>query len=360
MAPTVPRNVRARAPLRADLAGGTLDLWPLGLLHPGAATVAVAVSLNVEAWAGAPATGGVYDLSAADRAATRRVRVGTPEPPLRDDLELLERVARAIGPEQGASLTTRAPVRAGSGLGTSSALGVAAAAALHLAFSTRSRLTGRERENLIPLIQDVEAQILGIPTGTQDHRAALNGGIVVIDHDPGGARVYRAAGRLLSALAARMILVDTGEARSSAPSNWDMYRRRIDGDPDATRALERVAHAGRAAADAIAAEDWTALGRAMSEDLEARAAWSPLVVTEPLAQLFAAARAAGALGARVCGAGGGGFAVILCDPEERARIAAAAAAAVAPVGGAVATRVRPVARGLQLKVEPGHAGSAAP
>jgi D-glycero-alpha-D-manno-heptose-7-phosphate kinase len=199
--------------------------------------------------------------------------------------------------------------------------------------------------------------VLGIPTGTQDHRAALNGGVVVIHHDPEGARVYRAAGRLLAGLNARLILVDTGAARSSAPSNWDMFRRRIDGDPDATAALDRVARAGRAAADALAAEDWTALGHAMSEDLEARAAWSPLVVTEPLAHLFTAVREAGALGARVCGAGGGGFAVILCDPEERARIAAAAAAAVAPAGGAVAARVRPVARGLQLRIEPpGRAG----
>ena len=40
-------RVRAIARCRVDLAGGTLDIWPLGLLHPGAVTVNVAVDLPV-------------------------------------------------------------------------------------------------------------------------------------------------------------------------------------------------------------------------------------------------------------------------------------------------------------------------
>ncbi len=40
--------VRARAWCRVDLAGGTLDIWPLGLLHRGARTVNLAVDLPVE------------------------------------------------------------------------------------------------------------------------------------------------------------------------------------------------------------------------------------------------------------------------------------------------------------------------
>ena len=42
------RRVRAKAPCRVDLAGGTLDIWPLGLLHPGACTVNLAVDVLVE------------------------------------------------------------------------------------------------------------------------------------------------------------------------------------------------------------------------------------------------------------------------------------------------------------------------
>src|SRR3954467_4266761 len=42
------KKVTVRAPVRADLAGGTLDLWPLYLFHPGARTVNVAISHYAE------------------------------------------------------------------------------------------------------------------------------------------------------------------------------------------------------------------------------------------------------------------------------------------------------------------------
>src|SRR5438477_10363785 len=41
-------KVTVRAPVRADLAGGTLDLWPIYLFHPGARTVHVAISFHAE------------------------------------------------------------------------------------------------------------------------------------------------------------------------------------------------------------------------------------------------------------------------------------------------------------------------
>ena len=41
------RGVVARGWCRADLAGGTLDIWPLGLLHPGARTINIALDLAV-------------------------------------------------------------------------------------------------------------------------------------------------------------------------------------------------------------------------------------------------------------------------------------------------------------------------
>src|SRR6185295_18666180 len=42
------KKVIVRAPVRADLAGGTLDLWPLYLFHPGSRTVNVAISFYAE------------------------------------------------------------------------------------------------------------------------------------------------------------------------------------------------------------------------------------------------------------------------------------------------------------------------
>jgi D-glycero-alpha-D-manno-heptose-7-phosphate kinase len=331
----------ARAPVRADLAGGTLDLWPLGLLEPGGATVAVAVSLEVEVSVGPGPRPGVARLVSRDLELRLDRRLDAPSP-RRGPLELLERLARELAPPAGVELVSRSPVRAGSGLGTSSALGIAAAAALLRARGERPR-----RERLVALVRDVEAQVLGIPTGTQDHEAAARGGVVVMEHAAGGARVERWAGGLLRALAERLLLVDSGAARSSGPSNWDMFRRRIDGDEAARRAFARVARAGARARDALVAEDWRALGRAMRADLAARREWSPLVLTPALEQVFAAAAGAGAQGARVCGAGGGGYAVVLAPPGRRGRVAAA----IAEAGGRPVA-ARPVARGLAVRSRP--------
>ena len=38
-------TIIAQAPCRADLAGGTIDLWPLYLFHPGALTLNFAVNI---------------------------------------------------------------------------------------------------------------------------------------------------------------------------------------------------------------------------------------------------------------------------------------------------------------------------
>src|SRR5436189_4309906 len=38
-------TIVAQAPCRADLAGGTIDLWPLYLFHPGAMTLNFAVNI---------------------------------------------------------------------------------------------------------------------------------------------------------------------------------------------------------------------------------------------------------------------------------------------------------------------------
>ena len=42
-------RISASAPTRIDLAGGTIDIWPLYLFHPGAQTLNAAISLRAKA-----------------------------------------------------------------------------------------------------------------------------------------------------------------------------------------------------------------------------------------------------------------------------------------------------------------------
>src|SRR5439155_16144776 len=90
------------------------------------------------------------------------------------DLALLALLARHYRLER-AVLTTRGESPAGAGIAGSSALAIAVCGAL-------SRLTGAssKAEDLLEVAMNVECQTIRVPTGVQDYRPALHGGIAAI------------------------------------------------------------------------------------------------------------------------------------------------------------------------------------
>ena len=112
-------RLAASAPARIDLAGGTLDIWPLYLLHEGAVTVNVGIETRARVSARTTRDGRVSLVSIdrgvkAVRPVSRAVRSG-------EKLELLARLASALGPARGVHVTSDCEAPAGSGLGGSSA-----------------------------------------------------------------------------------------------------------------------------------------------------------------------------------------------------------------------------------------------
>lgn len=326
-------RIAASAPARIDLAGGTLDIWPLYLLHEGALTVNVAIELRARVEA-RTARGGRVSLVSIDRGqrvvrpAARPVRMG-------EKLELLARLARALGPARGVELTSHCEAPAGSGLGGSSALAIAAASVL-------ARLSGRRlaREDLIALVRDLETKVLGIPAGIQDYHPAAFGGAAALHLEPGRIRreTIPVEGRLF---ASRVVLCDTGASRSSGISNWDMVRRRLSGERKIARLMDQIVEAAGAMRRALLACDWDACGEALDLEGRARRQLSPLVETPRIASLAAAGRRAGAIGAKVCGAGGGGCLVFIVRAGRREGVEAALTRA-----GGKPLPVRVASRGL--------------
>lgn len=308
-------RVAASAPARIDLAGGTLDIWPLYLLHAGAMTVNVAIEMRARVVARTLPKGRVRLVSidrgtTVVRSAARPVRSG-------DTLELLARLAAWMRPKGGVDLTSDCEAPAGSGLGGSSALAIAAASAL-------ARLSGRHigREDLIDLVRDLETKVLKIPAGVQDYHSAASGGAGVLHLEPG--RVRREVVPIDAALlASRVVLCDSGRSRSSGLSNWDMMKRRLSGERKITRLMEAIVKAAQGMRRGLLAGDWDACGEALDAEGRARRQLSPLVETPRVAALMRAARGAGALGGKVCGAGGGGCVVFIARAGRRAGVEAA-------------------------------------
>ena len=112
-------TVEATAPTRVDLAGGTLDIWPLYLFHPGAVTVNVAIDRR--AWCRVETGIDGVRLESKDTLAKAEGRTVS-EVLGAGSLSLPAYILRALGIESGLKVVTHSRVPAGSGLGGSSAL----------------------------------------------------------------------------------------------------------------------------------------------------------------------------------------------------------------------------------------------
>jgi D-glycero-alpha-D-manno-heptose-7-phosphate kinase len=296
--------VEATAPCRVDLAGGTLDIWPIYLFHPGAVTVNVAVDRR--AWCRVE-TGvrGVRIESkdtlqkAEGRDVTEILGSGT--------LSLVAQILRALGVETGIRISTQSKVPAGSGLGGSSALAVAVAAAV-------VRAIGRDldHEGIWPIVRDAEARCIGVPSGVQDYLAALHGGVLAVHLEAGVVRVER-----LRTDPARveesLLLVDAGLTRFSGINNWDVFKGQIDADKGVREALATIAALAGRVREALLAEQVAVL---MAEEWTARKRLAPGVTTPDIDRIAEAALAGGGA-AKVCGAGGGGVVAVWAPPGAR-------------------------------------------
>jgi D-glycero-alpha-D-manno-heptose-7-phosphate kinase len=328
--------VSVSAPSRIDLAGGTIDIWPISVLVPRAVTVNVAIDLRARATISARTDGRIQVVSRDRRRRTTRRLPLRPED-MEGPLSLLLRLVAAFRPRAGLTLTCDAQAPAGAGLGGSSTLAIATAAAL-------SRWTGERLggERLVRRVMNHETALLGVPTGNQDHLAAVHGALGAYHHEADGTRRERLP--IPSGLEQRLVLAYTGQPRHSGFSNWEMFRRFIDGERRTVTRMESIARISRELADAFRAGDLDEAGRLVGEEGRLRYRLAPSVGTPALLRADRAARRAGALGVKVCGAGGGGCLVAFSREGRTAAVAAAVAGS-----GARILPVRIARRGLRVE-----------
>jgi D-glycero-alpha-D-manno-heptose-7-phosphate kinase len=300
-----------------DLAGGTLDLWPLYLFHPGAVTVNFAVN--------------ILTRCKVTRLTDDKIRLRSLDTKMEEEFRnfqelcaarkfkhpLAAHLARFFAPDGGFEVETHSESPAGAGISGSSALMIATTAAL-------AKYTGRklDREQMRVIAQNVEAQLIKVPTGCQDYYPALYGGVSAIHLDPDG--IHHAAVRVAPEdLDRRFVLVYTGAPRKSGINNWEVFKAHINGDKKIFHNFERIGEIARAMHHALSMADWKQVARLLREEWKLRKTNSPRITTPMIEKLVAVAMRQGALAAKVCGAGGGGCVVFLTEPENREHISAA-------------------------------------
>jgi len=305
---------RVVVPNRVDLAGGTLDIYPLYLLIGDAMTVNAAVAVRSEV-AVRPFRRGAARLSsgnfgiAVTAADTHGFSLG-------GRLGLLSRALRQFPAVSGVEIRVWNEAPVGSGIGASSALLVA----LMLA---AGRVTGTacRRDETARAAMEIEAAHLRSLTGRQDHLAALRGGIQGIRFLPGRieARRLPPGGRAGAMLRDHGFLAHTGIAHHSSDVNWRMIRGAIDGDGAVLRKFRGIAAAARDAWEAVSVADPGGTGAAIAAEWTIRKTLAPGVSTTGVEALFAASRFRRLVsGAKLCGAGGGGMLFgLLRNPGDR-------------------------------------------
>jgi len=240
-----------------------------------------------------------------------------------------------------AEITVSTDSPQGAGLGGSSALVIAViAAAEALVGHAPSPASARAA-----LARDIEARLMSLPTGTQDHYPALLGGALVVGHEPGGERIEPLAVDL-TALGESLVVAYTGRSHFSAGANWTVVRRRLEGDPKIRELFAGIARVAVEMAEALARGDLPRAGRLMSEEWSLRRQLSPEISTPTIEALLARGRARGGWGGKACGAGGGGSVALLVAPESREEVVRTLSDA-----GAQVLRVQPAAGGVDVAVE---------
>lgn len=318
-------RVSSKAPCRVDLAGATLDIWPLYLFHDNVVTVNFAIDRYT-----------YCDVATRDdsRIVLRSRDLGIEETfqsfhelyaAKRYRLPLLALLVRFFAPEPGLTLESASEAPAGAGISGSSALMISVASALN-------KLTGRgySLEKIREIVQNVEAQVIRVPTGAQDYYPAMYGGVSAIELGAAGI-VRKSLPVDADELDRRFVLAYTGAPRNSGINNWEVTKGHIDGDRSIHRNFDRIAAIAIAMRKAVERNDWDEAGRLMREEWIARKRNAPGITTPLIDRLVSTTRRAGSIAAKACGAGGGGCVVFLVAPGARAKVSGIIAAAGAEV-----------------------------
>lgn len=230
-----------------------------------------------------------------------------PDPASEEPLERAFAAVLACYPNRRPlQVDARVDLPAGAGLGCSAAIGVAVLDAIDELLGVERSRTALGAAALV-----WERVFHGNPSGVDNTMSAV-----------GGVALFRKGAPLEpldSNKPLHLVIGYSGES-SSTKEMVDLVARQLHGDPDrVTKAFEGIESLVRNAKLAIEAGDLVALGQLL--DLNHTILSSLMLCTTKLDAMCQRARAAGALGAKITGAGGGGCMFALAaKPEQALRI----------------------------------------
>lgn len=298
----------SRAPLRFSLGGGGTDL-PAYYQRFGGFVVTAAIDRYVYVTANKR----FYDDI---RLAYSETEIVSSVSAIRHPIFREALTMTGIG--SGIELTSVADLPANSGLGSSSTFTVALLNALHTykrEFVSSQRLAEEACE--------LEMSRLGDPVGKQDQYIAAYGNVTALTIDTRGnveVEPVPVSPQALDELERNLLIAYTGVERPARTVLGEQSQRVRDGDPDSVERMQRIAEIGREVYRLLVRGSIDDYGELLHEHWSRKRGLSSGVSDARLDEYYEAARAAGARGGKLMGAGGGGFFMFYVRPEARRRV----------------------------------------
>lgn len=327
-------KITAKAPTRIDLAGGTIDLWPIFLFLNHPKTINLGIDLFAEA---------SFDIVAQES-----VRHSNPGILLRSEDQRGEQHVPwevLLDPSEGIEttnipthlvlhfsllkqwlaynkpshidfinhqyvLSTRAQSPAGAGLGGSSTLSIAILGCLYAWTHGRPlqpHLEPTVATSLIEFARDVETPVIKVPAGMQDYFGAMFGGLQQIEWNTGVNKTSQLDAEVQSSLENRIQLFYSGRSRQSGINNWALFKHFIDQEGTTRSSFRKIVDATQKLSEALLRRDFLGASRAIEEEWNARRQLAPGISTPEIDRAFALMESQfSSTSGKICGAGGGG------------------------------------------------------
>lgn len=305
--------IMTKTPMRLSFVGGGSDLPAYYRVHGGAV-----VSSSINKYVYICVNKRFDDSVRVSYSRTEEVAAST------DVVHPLVRAALAkTGIPGGVEITSIADIPSrGSGLGSSSAFTVGLLHALHA-----YRGESRSKPELADEACDIEIRICGEPIGKQDQYGTAMGGLNFIRFNPDetvDVEPIVTPGETLAVLERSLMMFYTGVTRS-ASEILHKQAAALAAEADKTKRVARLVELAHALKERLSTGNSAAAGDILHEGWMLKRSLAEGISQESLDGIYDRARAAGATGGKLLGAGGGGFFVFYVpgDRQEAVRRALA-------------------------------------
>jgi len=296
-----------RTPFRVSFGGGGSDLASFYQHEPG---VVLSTAINK------------YMYLAVKEHFEQNFRISYSRTEIVDSVEQIEHpivreCLNSLGLRQGLEIVSMGDLPARTGLGSSSSFTVGL---LHALYAMQGKAVSPER--LAREACCIEIEKLKEPIGKQDQYIAAYGGMQFIQFNPDGTVFVDPvilSPETRNEFSRRLLIFFTGDTRDArqvlAKQNASTHEK--------MHVLRRMCQIAREMREVLTSgKDLNVFGSLLHESWEAKRSLTDAISNTKVDDYYSRAMAAGAMGGKLLGAGGGGFLLFFCEPHHQPRLRA--------------------------------------